>query len=79
PKPAVTRALVALVRAGLARRQRPEGDRRQVIVHRTVAGSTRLRELGDRFASSLEGASPFDALRVRSEPRMPSKQEPRHV
>lgn len=62
PKPAVTRALDALGRAGLVRRQRDPRDRRNVILHRTVAGSVFLRDLGDTIAGAFDEATPYDSV-----------------
>ena len=46
-KPAITRALDSLGRAGLIKRRRDEADRRNVLVQRTVKGAVYLREFAD--------------------------------
>ena len=47
-KPAITRALDMLGRAGLVRRKRDPLDRRSVLVQRTVKGSVFLNDFGER-------------------------------
>jgi DNA-binding MarR family transcriptional regulator len=54
-KPAVSRALDALEKLGLARRKRDESDLRSVLVERTLRGSAYLSELGDRIAERAKG------------------------
>jgi DNA-binding MarR family transcriptional regulator len=46
-KPVVTRALDTMGRMGLVTRRRDEADRRNVLVHRTLAGSLAVERLGD--------------------------------
>ncbi len=46
-KPAVSRALDALGRLDFVRRKRDDGDRRGVLVQRTVKGTVFLREFAD--------------------------------
>ncbi|ODN72382.1 DNA-binding transcriptional repressor MarR [Methylobrevis pamukkalensis] len=46
-KPAITRALDTMGRAGLVSRRRDESDRRNVVVQRTVAGALFVEQLGD--------------------------------
>lgn len=50
-KPVVTRALTTLGAAGLLERRRDEGDRRNVLVARTVAGAQFLERLGDTIVA----------------------------
>jgi DNA-binding MarR family transcriptional regulator len=60
-KPAVCRALDALVKLGLIKRKRDENDNRIVYIQRTVKGSVYLSE----FAEIINTASreeTFDAL-----------------
>jgi DNA-binding MarR family transcriptional regulator len=46
-KPVITRALDTMGRLGFVTRRRDEVDRRNVLVHRTVAGSLAVERLGD--------------------------------
>ena len=46
-KPVITRALDTMGRLGFVTRRRDEADRRNVLVHRTVAGSLAVERLGD--------------------------------
>ncbi len=46
-KPAISRALDALGRLDLVRRERDDADRRSVLVQRTVKGAVLLREFAD--------------------------------
>jgi DNA-binding MarR family transcriptional regulator len=58
-KPAITRALDTLGRAGLLKRRRDEADRRNVLIQRTVKGSVFLSDFGDRVseaAKAMDGA-----------------------
>ncbi|MEM8986545.1 MAG: MarR family transcriptional regulator [Pseudomonadota bacterium] len=55
PKPAVTRALDALVRQGLVKRARDEKDKRNVLVQRTVKGSIFLSDFGETVLSKQSG------------------------
>jgi len=48
-KPAITRALDSMGRLGLVTRRRDPADRRNVIVHRTLAGALAVERLGDRI------------------------------
>lgn len=50
-KPAITRAIDRLERAGYVRRKRDEADRRNVLLQRTVRGSVFLSD----FAEGLRG------------------------
>jgi DNA-binding MarR family transcriptional regulator len=52
-KPVITRALDTMGAVGLVDRQRDEGDRRNVVIKRTVAGALYLEKLGDQII--LEG------------------------
>lgn len=60
-KPAVSRALDRLADLGLVRRKIDEGDRRNVLIQRTVKGSVFLNDLGeilaDAFASRARHAA----------------------
>ncbi len=49
-KPAITRALDTLGQLGLLKRKRDPGDRRNVLVQRTVAGSVFLSDFADLIA-----------------------------
>ncbi len=51
-KPAITRALDTMGRAGLVSRRRDEADRRNVIVQRTVKGALYVERLGDLIVAS---------------------------
>ena len=51
-KPAITRALDRLGQLGFIRRKRDDGDKRNVLVERTVKGSVFLNELGERVAAT---------------------------
>ncbi len=51
-KPAVTRALDRLSDLGLTRRKVDDGDRRSVLIQRTVRGSVFLREYGEIIVES---------------------------
>lgn len=55
PKPAVSRGLDVLARAGLVKRMRDTADRRDVHAARTVAGAVYLRDLADRIVATAEG------------------------
>ena len=46
-KPVITRALDTMGRLGLLDRRRDEADRRDVLVHRTLAGALAVERLGD--------------------------------
>lgn len=46
-KPVITRALDSMGRLGLVARKRDDADRRNVLVHRTVAGALAVEHLGD--------------------------------
>ncbi|WP_018149510.1 MarR family winged helix-turn-helix transcriptional regulator [Henriciella marina] len=54
-KPAVTRALDALEKAGFVRRRRDEHDLRSVIIERTVEGMTWLREFAELVIAAEAG------------------------
>jgi DNA-binding MarR family transcriptional regulator len=54
-KPAVSRALDALEKLGLARRKRDESDLRSVLVERTLKGSGYLAGLADRISERAKG------------------------
>ncbi|MDP6351462.1 MAG: MarR family transcriptional regulator [Alphaproteobacteria bacterium] len=62
-KPAVTRGLDRLAKLGLIRRKRDDGDKRNVLVQRTVKGSVYLSELADLIgdASAVALADSRDA------------------
>jgi len=53
-KPAVTRALDRLSALGFVKRMRDKGDRRSVIISRTVAGAVFLRDFADMAADLAE-------------------------
>jgi DNA-binding MarR family transcriptional regulator len=53
-KPAVTRALDRLSALGFVKRMRDKGDRRSVIITRTVAGALFLRGFADMAADLAE-------------------------
>ncbi|MCE2509370.1 MAG: MarR family transcriptional regulator [Alphaproteobacteria bacterium] len=57
-KPAVTRALDRLGHLELARRRPDEGDRRSVLVQRTVKGSVYLNEFADAILAAAGTAQP---------------------
>ena len=46
-KPVITRALDTMGGLGLLTRRRDDGDRRNVLVHRTLEGSLAVERLGD--------------------------------
>ena len=53
PKPAVSRALDRLCILGFLRRKSDETDRRNVLVHRTVAGAVYLSEFAEMVVASV--------------------------
>lgn len=55
-KPAVTRALDRLAELGLIKRKVDDGDRRSVLVQRTVKGSVHLREFADLVVAAAAAA-----------------------
>ena len=57
-KPAVTRALDRLGGLELARRRPDEGDRRSVLVQRTVKGSIYLSEFADAILAAARENQP---------------------
>lgn len=57
-KPVVTRALDTMGRQGLVTRKRDPGDRRNVLVQRTVEGALFLERLGDLIESRAAGLPP---------------------
>lgn len=52
-KPVITRALDRMGRMGLVKRVRDKGDRRNVLVYRTVAGSRYLTDLADDILAAF--------------------------
>lgn len=60
-KPAITRALDYLCELGLVRRKTDAGDRRSVIIHRTVKGSVFLSEFAEDIQSAINTFLPLDA------------------
>lgn len=50
-KPAITRALDSMGRQGLLTRRRDPGDRRNVVVLRTLAGALAVERLGDTIVT----------------------------
>ena len=54
-KPAITRALDTMGRLGLVTRRRDPDDRRNVVVHRTLAGALAVERLGDRIVERYRG------------------------
>ena len=56
-KPAVTRALDKLEELGLARRKADPGDKRSIVVERTVRGSVFLSDFGDLVARAARQVS----------------------
>ena len=50
-KPVITRALDTLGRLGLLTRRRDHADRRNVLVHRTLAGALTVERLGDAIVA----------------------------
>jgi DNA-binding MarR family transcriptional regulator len=50
-KPVITRALDTLGRLKLVTRRRDEGDRRNVLVYRTVEGALAVEQLGDSIVA----------------------------
>ncbi len=57
-KPVITRALDTMGRLGLVARRRDEADRRNVLVHRTLAGSLAVERLGDVILSRYKALQP---------------------
>lgn len=57
-KPVVTRALDTMGRLGLLTRRRDEADRRNVLVHRTLAGSLAVERLGDAIVARVRALPP---------------------
>lgn len=53
-KPVITRALDTMGHKGLVTRRRDPGDRRNVIIQRTVEGALFLERLGDRIVAEGE-------------------------
>lgn len=60
-KPAITRAVDRLSELKLVRRKVDEGDRRSVLIQRTVAGSVFLREFGELICSAARMDEETDA------------------
>src|SRR6266851_10199745 len=50
--PAVTRALYRLNKLGVLRRKLDKGNRRRIVVHRTVKGAVFLRDFADLVAAT---------------------------
>jgi DNA-binding MarR family transcriptional regulator len=50
-KPVITRALDTMGRLGLLSRRRDAADRRNVLVHRTLAGALAVERLGDMIVA----------------------------
>ncbi|TNE61418.1 MAG: MarR family transcriptional regulator [Alphaproteobacteria bacterium] len=59
-KPVITRALDTLSRKGLIKRKRDEGDRRNVLIQRTVKGAVYLSELSDRIVEAEKSVDDDD-------------------
>lgn len=57
-KPVVTRALDTMGRMGLVSRRRDDADRRNVLVHRTLAGSLAVERLGDAILARYKSLPP---------------------
>ena len=57
-KPAVTRALDALSKAGFVRRAPDPADKRSILVQRTVKGSVFLSEFSDLVVASARAVAP---------------------
>ncbi|HVY19524.1 MAG TPA: MarR family winged helix-turn-helix transcriptional regulator [Bauldia sp.] len=57
-KPVITRALDTMGAMGLVTRKRDESDRRNVLVHRTVAGSLAVERLGDAIQTRHRNLPP---------------------
>ena len=57
-KPVVTRALDTMGRMGLLTRRRDDADRRNVLVHRTLAGSLAVERLGDAILARHKSLPP---------------------
>jgi DNA-binding MarR family transcriptional regulator len=57
-KPVVTRALDTMGRMGLVTRRRDAADRRNVLVHRTLAGSLAVERLGDAILARYKSLPP---------------------
>jgi DNA-binding MarR family transcriptional regulator len=57
-KPVVTRALDTMGRMGLVTRRRDEADRRNVLVHRTLAGSLAVERLADAILARYKALTP---------------------
>jgi DNA-binding MarR family transcriptional regulator len=57
-KPVVTRALDTMGRLGLLTRRRDAADRRNVLVHRTLAGSLAVERLGDAILARHKSLPP---------------------
>lgn len=57
-KPVVTRALDTMGRMGLLTRRRDDADRRNVLVHRTLAGALAVERLGDAILTRYKSLPP---------------------
>lgn len=57
-KPVITRALDTMGRLGLVTRRRDDADRRNVLVHRTLAGSLAVERLGDAIVARTKTLPP---------------------
>lgn len=57
-KPVVTRALDTMGRLGLVTRRRDDADRRNVLIHRTLAGSLAVERLGDAILARHRSLPP---------------------
>jgi DNA-binding MarR family transcriptional regulator len=57
-KPVITRALDTMGRMGLLARRRDDADRRNVLVHRTLAGSLAVERLGDAILARYKSLLP---------------------
>ena len=57
-KPVVTRALDTMGHMGLVTRRRDDADRRNVLVHRTLAGSLAVERLGDAILARYKSLPP---------------------
>ena len=54
-KPVISRALDTMGRMGLVERRVDKADRRNVLVHRTVAGALAVERLGDTIVARYGG------------------------
>ena len=71
-KPVITRALNALSKHDLVQRRRDEHDKRNVLVHRTLAGALYLEALAEMIrerAARVDAGNPAEVARPEATPQ----------